>query len=90
MTSRNIRICVKFRMTSSEKHNKKKWKFSIKIATPISFIIAALSIKVYSINTALFKGYGSCSTVCPSGTMEQLGYSEEQTLEMVNFSLVNL
>ena len=46
--------------------------------------------QVCSINTALCKGCGSCSTVCPSGAMEQLGYSEEQTLEMVNFSLVNL
>ena len=46
--------------------------------------------QVCSINTALCKGCGSCSTVCPSGAMEQLGYSEEQTLEMVDFSLVNL
>jgi heterodisulfide reductase subunit A len=46
--------------------------------------------QVCSINTALCKGCGSCSTVCPSGAMEQLGYSEEQTLEMVNFSLVHL
>ena len=46
--------------------------------------------QVCSINTALCKGCGSCSTVCPSGAMQQLGYSEEQTLEMVNFSLVNL
>ncbi|MCD4848918.1 MAG: 4Fe-4S binding protein [Candidatus Aegiribacteria sp.] len=35
-------------------------------------------------------GCGSCSTVCPSGAMEQLGYNEEQTLDMVDFSLVNL
>ncbi|MBN2588211.1 MAG: FAD-dependent oxidoreductase [Candidatus Fermentibacteraceae bacterium] len=46
--------------------------------------------QVCSINTALCKGCGSCSTVCPSGAMEQLGFSEEQTLEMVNFSLINL
>jgi len=46
--------------------------------------------QICSINTALCKGCGSCSTVCPSGAMEQLGYSEEQTLEMVDFSLVNL
>ena len=38
---------------------------------------------ICQINTALCKGCGSCSTVCPSGAMQQLGYKEEQTLEMV-------
>lgn len=46
--------------------------------------------QVCTINEALCKGCGSCATVCPSGAMEQLGFSEEQTMEMVNFSLVNL
>ena len=46
--------------------------------------------QVCSINTALCKGCGSYSTVCHSGAMEQLDYSEEQTHEMVNVSLVNL
>ncbi|MCK5035816.1 MAG: CoB--CoM heterodisulfide reductase iron-sulfur subunit A family protein, partial [Candidatus Sabulitectum sp.] len=46
--------------------------------------------QICTINEALCKGCGSCATVCPSGAMEQLGFSEEQTLEMVNFSLINL
>ncbi len=43
--------------------------------------------QVCYINTALCKGCGSCSTVCPSGAMQQLGYKEIQTLEMVNQAL---
>ncbi|MCK5785898.1 MAG: FAD-dependent oxidoreductase [Candidatus Sabulitectum sp.] len=46
--------------------------------------------QICTINEALCKGCGSCATVCPSGAMEQHGFSEEQTLEMVNFSLINL
>jgi heterodisulfide reductase subunit A len=43
--------------------------------------------RVCTVNAALCKGCGSCATVCPSGAMQQLGYSGEQTLEMVNLSL---
>ncbi|MBN2185235.1 MAG: FAD-dependent oxidoreductase [Candidatus Krumholzibacteriota bacterium] len=43
--------------------------------------------EVCQINTALCKGCGSCSTVCPSGAMQQLGYKEIQTLEMVDKAL---
>jgi len=43
---------------------------------------------VCSVNTALCKGCGSCSSVCPSGAMEQLGYTEEQTLEMVELTQI--
>jgi heterodisulfide reductase subunit A len=43
--------------------------------------------RVCTVNAALCKGCGSCATVCPSGAMQQLGFSEEQTLEMVNLSL---
>jgi len=35
------------------------------------------------INTALCKGCGSCAAVCPSGAMQQLGFKEVQTLQMV-------
>ena len=45
---------------------------------------------VCSVNSALCKGCGSCSSVCPSGAMEQLGYTEEQTMEMVDFSQIVL
>ena len=43
--------------------------------------------EICQINTALCKGCGSCSTVCPSGAMQQLGYKEEQTLEMIHQTL---
>ncbi len=43
--------------------------------------------QVCQINTALCKGCGSCGAVCPSGAMQQLGFKEIQTLEMVNQSL---
>lgn len=43
--------------------------------------------QVCHINSALCKGCGSCSMICPSGAMEQLGFKEEQTLEMINEAL---
>ena len=46
--------------------------------------------QVCTVNAALCKGCGSCATVCPSGAMQQLGYTEEQTMEMVNFSLTSI
>ncbi|NQT24882.1 FAD-dependent oxidoreductase [candidate division KSB1 bacterium] len=46
-------------------------------------LIARNGREICRINTALCKGCGSCSTVCPSGAMQQLGFKEEQTLEMV-------
>lgn len=39
--------------------------------------------QVCHVNTALCKGCGSCASVCPSGAMEQLGFKEDQTMEMV-------
>ncbi|MCK4359529.1 MAG: FAD-dependent oxidoreductase, partial [Candidatus Cloacimonetes bacterium] len=39
--------------------------------------------RVCQINTALCKGCGSCACVCPSGAMQQYGFKETQTLEMV-------
>jgi heterodisulfide reductase subunit A len=39
------------------------------------------------INTALCKGCGSCSAVCPSGASQQLGFKDEQTLEMLGQAL---
>jgi heterodisulfide reductase subunit A len=46
--------------------------------------------QICQINTALCKGCGNCSTVCPSGAMQQLGFKEEQTLEMINQALLQL
>ncbi len=43
--------------------------------------------EICEVNTALCKGCGSCASVCPSGAMQQLGFKEEQTLEMVNQAL---
>ena len=43
--------------------------------------------QVCVVNTALCKGCGSCGAVCPSGAMQQLGFKEIQTLEMVNQAL---
>ena len=39
--------------------------------------------QVCEINTALCKGCGSCACICPSGAMQQYGFKEVQTLEMV-------
>ncbi|MCK4358119.1 MAG: FAD-dependent oxidoreductase [Candidatus Cloacimonetes bacterium] len=39
--------------------------------------------RICQINTALCKGCGSCACVCPSGAMQQYGFKETQTLEMV-------
>jgi heterodisulfide reductase subunit A len=45
---------------------------------------------ICEINTALCKGCGSCSSICPSGAMQQLGFKEEQTLEMIDQALLQL
>jgi heterodisulfide reductase subunit A-like polyferredoxin len=39
------------------------------------------------VNSALCKGCGSCASICPSGAMQQLGYSEDQQLAMLNEAL---
>jgi len=46
--------------------------------------------QVAHINSALCKGCGSCSTVCPSGAMQQLGFREDQTLVEINEALGTL
>ncbi|MEA1987266.1 MAG: FAD-dependent oxidoreductase [Candidatus Marinimicrobia bacterium] len=46
--------------------------------------------EICEVNTALCKGCGSCASICPSGAMQQLGFKEEQTLEMVNQALATL
>lgn len=46
--------------------------------------------EVAFINTALCKGCGSCAALCPSGAMQQLGFKEIQTLEMVYESVLDL
>ncbi len=43
--------------------------------------------EICEVNTALCKGCGNCAAICPSGAMQQLGFKEDQTLEMINQSL---